>query len=218
MLHATIHPVVRRRSRRLRAVALAGLASLTVLTACGSDAETVAHEMVGYRPSAEQVVGSFSLPDASQGGEPFAFEASASDHVLLAYFGYTYCPDVCPTTLSYLKKALKGIGDDASRVELAMTTIDPDRDTADVLPAYVQSFVPGAHALRTEDDDALRAVADAFGVNYSVEENAEGEIEVAHSGNVYAVDSTGKVLLTWPFGVSAEDFQGDLDALLDEIG
>ncbi len=217
MHHATIEPVVRRRSRPLRAAAFVGLVSLASLTACGSD-EAATHEMVGYRPSAEQVVGSYSLPDASQGDQPFTFVASEPDHLLLAYFGYTYCPDVCPTTLSYLKKALKGIGDDAERVELAMTTIDPARDTDAVLPAYVQSFIPDAHALRTEDPDALRAVATAFGVNYSVETNADGEIEVAHSGNVYAVDSTGKVLLTWPFGVTAEDFQGDLDALLDEIG
>jgi len=214
--HATIHPVVRRR-RPVRAAVVVGLASLTLMSACGSDEGGAAHEMVGYRPSAEQVVSTYSLPDASQGDAPFTFEASEPDHILIAYFGYTSCPDVCPTTLSYLKKALKGIGDDADRVEMAMTTIDPNRDTDEVLPAYVQSFIPGAHALRTEDPDALRAVATAFGVNYSVETNADGEIEVAHSGNLYAVDSTGKVLLTWPFGVTADDLQGDLAALLDEI-
>lgn len=192
-------------------------ASLVLLSSCGSDAAST-RELVGYRPSAEQVVGTLSLPDASAGDTPFAFAASAPDHILIAYFGYTSCPDVCPTTLSYLKKALKNIGDDASRVEVAMTTIDPTRDTDDVLPAYVQSFVAGAHALRTEDDAALRAVADAFGVSYSVETAADGEIEVAHSGNLYAVDSNGKVMLTWPFGVSADDLQADLAALLDEIG
>lgn len=215
---ATSAPAVRRRSRPLRALALAGFVSVALLAACGSDSSPAAHEMVGYRPSAEQVVSTYSLPDASQGDAPFTFEASKPGHILLAYFGYTSCPDVCPTTLSYLKKALKGLGSDADRVELAMTTIDPDRDTDDVLPAYVQSFVGGAHALRTTDAAALKAVATAFGVSYSVTKAADGTVEVSHSGNVYAVDSTGKVLLTWPFGVTAADFQADLAALLDEVG
>lgn len=164
------------------------------------------------------MVGTLSLPDASAGGAPFSFAASAPDHILIAYFGYTSCPDVCPTTLSYLKKALKNIGDDASRVEMAMTTIDPTRDTVEVLPAYVQSFIPGAHALRTEDEEALRTVANTFGASYNVETNADGEIEVAHSGNVYAIDGAGKVLLTWPFGVSSADMEADLRVLLDEVG
>jgi len=180
---------------------------------CGSDA---AHEMVGYRPSAEQVVGTMSLPDASNADAPFSFVAQPG-HVLLAYFGYTTCPDVCPTTLSYVKKALKNLGTDrAARVDLAMTTIDPGRDSDEVISAYVQSFDPTAHGLRTADGAALGKVADAFGVSYSVTTAADGTIEVSHSGALYAVDDQGRVLLTWPFGVSAADIEGDLAALLQE--
>jgi protein SCO1/2 len=183
------------------------------LAACGGDDAT--REYVGYRQSPGQQVGAVSLPDASAGGADFTFAAEPG-HLLIAYFGYTSCPDVCPTTLSGLRQALRDLGDDAARVDLAMVTIDPARDTDDVLTGYVQSFVDGAHALRTDDDTALRAAADAFGASYLVTTAADGKVEVAHSGAMYVVDPSGTVTLTWPFGVSSDDIRGDLAQLFDE--
>ena len=130
------------------------------------------------------------------------------------YFGYTNCPDVCPTTMADLRTALRQLGDDADRVDVAMVTIDPDRDTA-VLADYVGSFVEGGHALATDVADDLRAVADPFGVTYLVETNAAGEIEVAHSPQLYVVDDAGQLALTWQFGVAADDLAGDLEQLLE---
>ena len=73
------------------------------------------------------------------------------------YFGYTNCPDVCPTTMADLGAALDRLDDeDAARVDVAMVTVDPERDTA-VLADYVQSFVADAHAMATDDPAALRA-------------------------------------------------------------
>jgi cytochrome oxidase Cu insertion factor (SCO1/SenC/PrrC family) len=91
-----------------------------------------AHQLVGYRPSGAQVVDTVALEDASNGGAPFEFRAQPGE-LLVAYFGYTFCPDVCPTSLSMFKNALEQLGDDASAVELAMATIDPARDTAEVI-------------------------------------------------------------------------------------
>ena len=192
--------------------AVGALVASIAVVACGGDEP---REYVGYRQSPGQQVATVSLPDVANGDAPFQF-AARPGALLVVYFGYTSCPDVCPTTLSGLRQALRDLGDEASRVDLAMTTIDPGRDTADVLTGYVRSFVDGAHALRTDDDTALRAAADAFGASYSVTTGADGAVEVAHSGAMYVLDPSGSVTLTWPFGVTSDDIRGDLAQLLDE--
>jgi protein SCO1/2 len=212
-------PRRRLRSRARRALLLtASVASLGLaagtLAACGDDEPP--RELVGYRPSGLQQVDTVALLDAADGDAPFEFRARP-DGLLVTYFGYTSCPDVCPTSLSMFKNALQQIGDDAERVDLAMATIDPARDTGEVLTGYVRSFVPDAHALRTDDDSALREVTDVFGVTFMVTANADGEVEVAHSGAMYVVDDQGRLMLTWPFGVTADDVAGDLEILLAEV-
>jgi protein SCO1/2 len=86
-----------------------------------------------------------------------------------------------------------------------------------VLTGYVQTFVPDAHALVTTDDERLRAAADAFGASYGVEVDDDGEPEVFHTGFLYAVDDDGKLVLTWPFGMPAADFEHDIGLLLDQV-
>lgn len=192
-----------RRCALLVALALA-------LAACGDDEP---RELAGAVRDPLPDVGDLSLPDDANGGEPFTFTAP-EDGLQVIYFGYTHCPDVCPTTMADVRSALAELGDDADRIQVAMATIDPERDTPDVLPGYVQSFVDGASALRTTDDAELQEVADAFGVSYRVEE-VDGEIEVAHSGSLYAVDDTGSLVVTWPFGTSSEDMRLDIETLLE---
>ena len=120
---------------------LAGLlVAGVVLAACGDD-----RELVGLTRDPAPQVDAVTLPDVSNGGEPFEFRA-ADGGLLVVYFGYTNCPDVCPTTMADLRTALGDIGDDADRVDVAMVTIDPDRDTP-VLTDYVQSFVPDAQVV-----------------------------------------------------------------------
>jgi protein SCO1/2 len=160
-------------------------------------------------------VADVSLPDVGSGGEPLQFVGPANG-VLVAYFGYTFCPDVCPTTLSDLRTALGELGDGAQRVDVAMTTIDPGRDTDDVISDYLHSFFPDGHPLRTTDDDELRSAADAFGIVYSVIEGANGTTEVTHSAYLFAVDDTGEIRAVWPFGVEPETITRDLTSLLSE--
>jgi protein SCO1/2 len=161
-------------------------------------------------------VGEVALPDAAGGGAPFALRADDGG-LLLVFFGYTSCPDVCPTTMADVRAALGDLpGADAERIGLAMVTVDPGRDTGPVLTDYVRSFVPGAHALRTEDDAQLRAAADAFGVTYQVEATAAGEVEVGHTGHLYAVDDQGLLRLQWPFGTPVEGITADLAQLLED--
>ena len=135
----------------------------------------------------------------------------------LIFFGFTFCPDVCPTTLADLRAALDQLEPATrERVEIAMVTVDPERDTADVLPGYVRSFLPDAVALRTGSDSDLQAVADAFGVTYEVTKTDDG-VEVIHTGSVYAVAPNGDLLISWPFGVTPEDLTKDIQILLGRL-
>ena len=196
---------------RHAALALAALA--LPLVACGDDKE--AKVLSGYQLTPPPTVGELSLPDASADGADFTF-ASEAGRYLVVYFGYTSCPDVCPTTLAEVKKAFKQIGDTAEQVDVAMITVDPERDDGDLLTRYVQSFIDDAHALRTDDTTELEAVAKAFGASYTVTTNDAGEIEVSHSGNLYVVDQNGDVVLQWPFGLKADAIATDLEILFEK--
>ncbi len=169
-------------------------------------------ELAGFVRTPAPSVADTSLPDAAS-GEDFSFVAPGNG-LLLVYFGYTSCPDVCPTTLADLRVALEDLGDEAERIEVAMATVDPDRDTPEVLTGYLQSFISDAHPLRTESPDELARAAEALGVVYDVSTTDDGEVEVIHSGNLYAIDDRGTLLVTWPFGVEVDDIRLDLEALL----
>ena len=183
------------------------------MAACGQD-EPVA--FAGFERSPAPAVDERELPAVEADGTetPFRFRA-ADGEVLLVYFGYTSCPDVCPTTLSDVRRASDNIGEEAERLDLAMVTIDPEIDTPEVLNGYVRSFLPEATAVRTTDDEALRPVADAFGADYGTLIQ-EGEEQVFHTGSLYAVDDQGLLILTWPFGVTVGDLERDLARLLDQ--
>lgn len=188
----------------LGALAAAGIA----ITGCGGEDR----ELVGYTREPAPDVADVALPDVADDGREFAFRAPAGG-LLVVYFGYANCPDVCPTTLANVRGARQDLGDDAERVSLAMVTVDPERDT-DVLAEYVRSFVPAAHALATDDGGDLQAAADRFGVSYQVAERPDGEVEVAHTDHLFAVDDAGTLVLTWPSGTERQDLAGDLEQLL----
>jgi protein SCO1 len=202
-----------------RAAAL--VAGAVLLVACGdggSDAldaggAAADGELSGYERDPAPVVGDYELPDLSNGGEPFALRAEPGE-LLVVYFGYTNCPDFCPTTLSDVRLARREL-DDPSSVDVAMITIDPDRDLP-ILAEYLGGFFPDdGHALGTDDPALLASVAAPFGTSYDVVTNADGEVEVGHRTDLYAVDDQGRLALTWPFGVSKDALAADFALLLD---
>ena len=209
--------------RPAAAVAALALGLALALAACGGgdgqadagdgggDGEPV---VTGILRDPPPDVSAVALPDAAAAGAPFATVADEGG-LLLVYFGFTNCPDICPTTLADVRAALSGMGAaDAGRVGLAVVTVDPERDTAELLTEYVRSFVPDGHALRTDDADALRAAATAFGADYVTEATEGGEVEVGHSSHLYAVDDRGRLVLQWPFGTSPEAMRADMEHLL----
>jgi cytochrome oxidase Cu insertion factor (SCO1/SenC/PrrC family)/cytochrome c553 len=161
------------------------------------------------------IVNTTSLPSLSDPGSEVAFEA-APGALQVVYFGYTNCPDVCPTTMADLTVALRKLDPaEAERIETVMVTIDPGRDLP-LLADYVRSFVPDAVAAGTDDEAVLAAAAEPFGVSYDVRTLDDGTIEVDHSPFLYVVDGQGQLLLSWPFGVSSDDIAADLRQLLAE--
>ena len=194
------------RHRPLTGLVIAAL----VLVACGGDAR----ELAGYQRVPVPAVGDLSLPELSSGGDEFSFRADDGE-LLVLYFGYTNCPDFCLTTLSDLRLATQRLDDDdAARIDVAMVTVDPDRDLP-VLTDYIRSFFDHGHALGTDDPARLARVSAPFGVQYDVGEAADGEIEVAHTTQLYAIDDAGALALTWQFGVSIDDLAADLEQLLE---
>jgi len=199
-----------RDDRRTMAWAIIGVACALTLAACGGGSA----DLVGLQRDPVPAVGAASLPIAGTCDE-LSFVAPEGG-VLVVYFGFTHCPDICPTTLADLKLALDDLGDDAQRVEVAMATVDPERDTDEVVTGYVQSFVPDAVALRTDDETVLRNATNAFGADYVITEDEDGEPEVGHTTSLYAVDDEGNMVLTWAFGTTSEDIASDLGVLLDQ--
>jgi protein SCO1/2 len=192
---------------RRAAMALAVVIA-AMLSACGGDSDA---GFAGYSRSPAPQVGDVALPRADGSGE-VAFRA-VDGGLLLVYFGYTNCPDFCPTTLADLKVALNRLGDAAADVDVAMVTVDPDRDLP-ILDDYIQSFFADGIALGSADPTVLTAATEPFGVSYLVTDNDAGGTDVAHSTQLYAVDDTGALVLTWPFGIETQELADDIGDLL----
>jgi len=213
------------RRRVLAACTVAALA----LAACGGDDGSAdgGGEYAGYvREPAPQI--DVALPDASNDLEPYALKAPAGG-LLLLYFGYTNCPDFCPTTMSDLKLAMRRLDEDSdvdtSKIDVAMVTIDPERDFVDdpdrcddgiVLGCYVRSFIADAHALGTDDPGLLDRAAAPLGASYTVTKNGDA-VEVSHTTSVFVLDDTGTLRLTWPFGTAIDDVASDIEQLMEDV-
>jgi protein SCO1/2 len=135
--------------------------------------------------------------------------------VVVVFFGYTHCPDVCPTTLADLASALKLMGNEASRVQVLLVTVDPKRDTPELLKQYVTAFNPAFLGLRGDAAELTRATRD-FHVYWSVREGRSADsYTVDHSGQVYALDGEGRVRLLFAPGTTPAAIASDLRLLLN---
>ena len=131
-------------------------------------------------------------------------------------FGFTHCPDVCPTTLADLAGARKKLGPDAGRVQVLFVTVDPERDTPEVLAKYVPAFDAGFLGL-SGDAEATRRTAKEFKIFYEKRAGgAPGAYTVDHSGQSYVFDTQGRVRLFVRHDRIARDLAEDLRALLKE--
>jgi protein SCO1/2 len=133
---------------------------------------------------------------------------------VVLFFGFTHCPDVCPTTLADTAQALKALGGDAERVQVLMVTVDPERDTPEALAKYVTAFDPRFLGLRG-DLAATQRTAKEFKVYFEKRKSGDG-YSVDHSGQSYVIDRSGRLrLLVRPDRLEA-DLADDLRTLLRE--
>jgi protein SCO1/2 len=202
------------RTRRVSAVLLVATV-VAVFAGCGGKSDSTA--IKGVRRDPALAVDGASLPDAAHGNARFTFKA-ARGHLLLVYFGYTFCPDVCPTTLSDISVALRKIGRDrAQSVDVAMVTVDLERDSGKVLHSYLRHFFASSHALVATDQAQLTVAERAFGVRVEIPRHAKGAAyEVSHTAETYVVNDQGLVVVQWPFGFATDDMASDLKVLLKE--
>lgn len=212
----------RRRHAVAGALAMLACAAATGVAGCGGDDRTPprggsAGTLNGVTRDPPLRVGSVALPDAApgRGGSEMAMKAG-SGGLLLVYFGYTMCPDICPTTMADLKGALRRLpAGERRRVAVAMVTVDPRRDTAAVLNGYLSHFFTRWHTLRTTDPAALRRAERAFRASHAIgRPDADGNYDVSHTAQVYAVDQDGTVRVEWPFGTASDLVAADLRAVL----
>ncbi len=134
--------------------------------------------------------------------------------VVAVFFGFTRCPDVCPTTLAQTKLALTKLGEDASRVQVIFVTVDPERDTQDVLAAYVTGFDPGFIGLRGSPTETA-AVAREFKVFYQKSAGTSPEnYSIDHTAATYVFDPQGRLRLFLRHNAAVDDLAADLKLLL----
>ena len=176
--------------------------------------------MAAGRPVRALKAGTFDPPrvapelglDSSNGGR-----LSLADYrgkVVLLEFGFSNCPNVCPMTLAVLGQLRKRLGADADRVQVVFVTVDPERDTAKQLRAYLRGFDPGFVG-GTGTPARLAAVRKNYGV-MAQRKNVGDGYTVGHSSSVYLIDRKGRLRAMMPYGRQADDYVHDIRILLGE--
>ncbi len=136
--------------------------------------------------------------------------------IVLLYFGYTFCPDVCPSTLLDLKRAVNELGDEGENVQVMMVSVDPRRDTPEVVAEYAAHFHPTFIGLSGTEEEIAQA-AGLYGIYYEAHEGtAESGYLVDHTASVILIDKAGNFRATYSFGTTPEEFVHDLQILLKE--
>ncbi len=156
-----------------------------------------------------------SLSLTGHDGKPRMLENFRGKLVVM-FFGYTRCPDICPTTLADMAQTMKSLGSDADRVQVLFVTMDPARDTREVLSQYVPAFDARFLGLYG-DEEATRRVAKEFKIFYEKRDgSAPGAYTVDHSAQSYVLDAHGRLRLFVRHDRIAEDLAADLRQLLKE--
>jgi len=159
---------------------------------------------------ASAIGGQFQLID--QNGKPFS-DANLKGKWHLIFFGYTHCPDACPTALNEMSLALDRLGIKRDEVGVVFITVDPERDTPDVLKSYVQSFDAPIVAL-TGSPEAVAQAAKAYRVFYAKHPRADGDYDMDHSAAIYVMNPEGRFTATFTPDSSADAIVQRLQKLI----
>lgn len=164
----------------------------------------------GTEFAGDRAAPNFTLTGAN--GQPVSL-SDFRDKVVVLYFGYTFCPDVCPTTLTDMKQAMQLLGKKADDVQFIMISVDPERDTPEKLAEYVAYFDPRFIGLTGSPEEIL-AAATPYGVIFEKHEGtaATGYL-VDHTATLNVIDKDGKLRLLFPFDAEPKDIASDLKQL-----
>lgn len=205
--------------------AIAAAAALLFVTRQQAPEPTLSHEGHGaaiveggaYSSGVNDIdpkrVTDYTLIDTN--GEPLKISDLRGKHALL-YFGYTYCPDFCPSTMSDWRVIRRGLGDEAEQIDFVLVSVDPERDTPETLTRYLAPF-DGAIRGVSGDDATLRAMADEFGAFFEPVSAGDSPLyTVDHTASQFLIDDQGNFITVYSFGtpvdVIIEDLQSKLTA------
>jgi protein SCO1 len=162
--------------------------------------------------------GSVPLPQASAVGGPFKLidqngrtvtEQDMAGKPFLVFFGFTHCPDVCPTTLFDISEVFRKLGPDADRAAALFITVDPERDTPEAMKSYLSSFDPHLRGL-TGDEAAIDSVTKAYRAYAKKVPNPDGSYTMDHTALVYLMDKEGRFVAPFNLKRRPEDSAADL--------
>ena len=188
----------------------------------------LAFALAGCGPQAQTGAPKFQLTDVT--GAPFGKSLALTDHtgkprtladfqgkVIVLFFGFTQCPDICPTTLAEMAKVVKELGPDGSKVQVLFVSVDPERDTQALLSQYVTAFNPTFLELRGDADATLKA-AKEFKVYVQKQPPKNGNYSVDHSAGTFVLDQRGQLRLFAQHNAGAQALIADIRTLLKQAG
>lgn len=168
----------------------------------------------------------FSSTEKQAYGAPFSLvdfngaeitEAAFRGRPSAVFFGFTQCPEICPTTLYEMDGWLKQLGDDADKVGTFFVTIDPERDTPEVLKTYITNVSPRVVGI-TGDPDKVREMAKAFGIFFRKVPTSDGDYTMDHTASVLLLDKAGDFAGTIAYGENPDTAAAKLKRLVTEAG
>lgn len=195
---------------------ICGAALLGALTSATALAHGTPIPGMSQQKKGNVLGGDFELLDTD--GRVFKL-SSQRGKIVLIYFGYTGCPDACPTDMLLFQEVLSRLGNRKDLVQPIFISVDPARDTPTVLAAYVRNFSPAILAL-TGSAQQLRAVANTYGSHFSYVGRTPGSTTytVDHSVNIYVINGEGRLVSVIPFGTPVKEVMRRIEAMLDKTG
>jgi protein SCO1/2 len=187
---------------------LLAMLALGALMACSEQQRTLNFKSTDI--TGTTIGGDFAMTDHT--GQP----RKLSDYkgkVVLLFFGFTHCPDVCPTTLSEVAAAMKVLGEKSNDVQVLFVTVDPERDTQELLAQYVPAFDPRFVALRGANEE-LEVAAKQFKVFYRKVPTPSGTYTMDHTAGTFVLDRQGRLRLLIPYGAGVDVVSHDIAQLL----
>ena len=201
----------KRNALRLIAASALLAGATGVLTACKQEAPKASFNAIDLTGSKEYGQ-DFAMPD--QNGQQRTM-ADFKGKATLLFFGYTQCPDVCPTTLADLAAAKQKLGAKGDKLQVIFVSVDPARDTPEILKAYMANFDPSFLALRGSDDELAKMAKD-FKIYYKkVDGQTPTSYTMDHTAGDYIFDPQGRLRLYSRYGTPVDTLAKDIEALID---